>query len=61
MKHFLKSKTIRGLLLAALPMLGLATQDQVLFTQTLDAIITLSGLILAGYGRVKASDKLRFN
>lgn len=61
MKFFLDSKTIRGLIIAALPLLGIGTEDQVLVTQTVDTLITLAGLLFAGYGRAKAEGKLKFN
>ena len=61
MKFFLKSKTIRGLIIAALPLLGIGTEDQVLITQTVDTLITLAGLLFAGYGRAKADGKIHFN
>ena len=61
MKFFLNSKTIRGLIIAAVPFLGLGTEDQALITQTVDTLITLAGILFAGYGRAKAEGKLKFN
>ena len=63
-KFFLKSKTVIGLLITAIPTLAvifnitLTEEDQVLISHVGDAIIQLIGLIIAGYGRIKATEKL---
>ena len=59
-KHFLKSKTIWGAIVAALPalipLLGAETATSI---ETVgSSVVTLIGAIIAIYGRVKAEGKI---
>ena len=59
-KYFLKSKTIWGIIVMALPALlpvlglSLTPDDTTLITQTGDSVMTAIGGILAVYGRFSA-------
>jgi hypothetical protein len=59
-KLFLKSKTIWGVIVMALPMLlpafgvSLAADDTTLITSTGDLVLQTVGALLAVYGRFKA-------
>lgn len=65
-KSILASKTLWGVLIAALPtvlgLFGLHVTDAAQFTadagQIVDQVITLAGSVLAVYGRVKATAAL---
>jgi len=65
-KFFLKSKTILGVILAALPtilpIVGVSwgANDGQLVSDGWDAAIQLAGAITAIIGRFKASDKISF-
>lgn len=64
-KFILKSKTIIGLLVSAIPTLAvlfginISEDDTVMIAQTADSVIQLMGLVYAAYGRfVTTGDKL---
>lgn len=62
MKHWLKSKTIWGVIVCVLPTLaplvGLGNDDLTMISHVGDSVIQAVGALLAVYGRVKAEDKL---
>lgn len=63
-KFFLKSKSILGGLLTALPILapafGIGSDDVHLVNQTVDQVVSLSGLLMVIYGRIKADGRVSF-
>lgn len=64
MKFFLLSKTIIGIIVAALPVLlpqlgiSFTAEDGIFITEAWDGIVQAAGLVLAAYGRFKAEKKL---
>lgn len=64
MKHFMKSKTILGILVATVvslaPVVGLnfSPDDGVFINDVVDKIFQAAGLVLAAYGRFVAKEKL---
>lgn len=61
-KFALKSKTILGVIIAALPtigpVLGIGLEDQALISSGIDAVITLIGAALGAYGRFVAKEPI---
>lgn len=61
-KFALKSKTILGIILTALPTLapalGIGLEDQALISSGIDAIITVLGASLGAYGRFVAKEPI---
>lgn len=65
-KNFLGSKTIWGTVIAVVPTLApligisFSAEDAAMVSNSIDAIITAVGGLLAIYGRIKATTSLTF-